>query len=48
MYSVDIAKIETYSVIRDDDGLVISETRVEVEVEPDVLKVKDLGTLPAS
>jgi hypothetical protein len=29
MYSIDIAKIEVYSVIRDDGGLVVSEARVE-------------------
>lgn len=36
MYSIDIAKIEIYSVIRNTDGLVISEARVEVK--PEVLK----------
>ncbi|HUB93099.1 MAG TPA: hypothetical protein VMB52_01205 [Verrucomicrobiae bacterium] len=29
--SIDIAKIELYSVIRDRDGLVIREARFEVE-----------------
>jgi len=31
MYSMDIAKIEIYSIIRGDDGLVVSEARVEVD-----------------
>jgi 8-oxo-dGTP diphosphatase len=30
MYSIDIAKIELYSVVRDGVGLIIKETRVEV------------------
>ncbi|HEU5187360.1 MAG TPA: pyridoxamine 5'-phosphate oxidase family protein [Candidatus Saccharimonadales bacterium] len=33
MYSIDIAKIEVYSVIRDGDGLVVSEARVPVEAK---------------
>jgi hypothetical protein len=33
MYSIDVAKIEVYSVIRNDDGLVVSEARVPVEAE---------------
>lgn len=31
MYSIDIAKMEIYSVIRAENGLVVSEARVEVE-----------------
>jgi hypothetical protein len=31
MYSIDIAKIEVYSAVRDENGLMISETRVPVE-----------------
>jgi hypothetical protein len=30
MYGIDIAKIEIYSVIRGEDGLVVSEARVEI------------------
>jgi len=30
IYSIDIAKVETYSVIRREDGLFVSEHRVEV------------------
>ena len=33
MYSIDIAKIEIYSVIRGSDGLVISEARVPVDAK---------------
>lgn len=33
MYSIDIAKIEIYSVIRDSNGLVISEARVETDTK---------------
>jgi len=33
MYSIDIAKIEHYSVVRRDDGLVVSEARVPVEAK---------------
>jgi hypothetical protein len=36
MYSIDVAKVEVYSVIRNNDGLVISEARVAVN--PEVLK----------
>ena len=36
MYSIDIAKIEIYSELRREDGLLISEARVEVK--PDNLK----------
>lgn len=35
MYSIDIAKIEVYSVMRDKDGLIASEARIKVE--PNVL-----------
>ena len=31
MYSIDIAKIEIYSVVRAADGYIASEARVEVE-----------------
>lgn len=33
MYSIEIAKIEIYSFIRGDDGLVVSEARVEVDLK---------------
>ncbi|HZM63760.1 MAG TPA: pyridoxamine 5'-phosphate oxidase family protein [Candidatus Saccharimonadales bacterium] len=33
MYSIDIAKIEIYSAIRNGDGLIISEARVKVSAE---------------
>lgn len=39
MYSIDIAKIEVYSVIRDSKGLIASEARVEV-VARDLLEAK--------
>lgn len=31
MYSIDITKIEIYSAVRGDDGLIAREIRVEVE-----------------
>ena len=40
MYSIDIAKIEIYSVMRREDGLVISEARVEVDPKTLLEKVK--------
>ncbi len=33
MYSIDIAKIEVYSALRDENGLMISEARVPVEAK---------------
>jgi hypothetical protein len=33
MYSIDIAKIEIYSVVWGDDGLITRETRVEVDTK---------------
>jgi hypothetical protein len=33
MYSIDITKIETYSVVYGDDGLIIREARVKVNAE---------------
>lgn len=41
MYSIDIAKVEIYSSMRDENGLMISEARVEMQ--PEILKSKEFS-----